>query len=71
MDSKLKDHWANVIRPLFRQDAYFRVIDFRDHFEAEVFWELDTDPSRPRKPSKTIRIIVPWENNVRLPEQVR
>jgi hypothetical protein len=61
MDQKLKDHWSNLIRPLFKHDVYFQIKDFKDHFEVEVFWELDTDPSRPRKPSKTIQIIVPWE----------
>jgi len=60
MDQRLKEHWSNLIRPLFKHDAYFQVKDLKKHFEVEVFWELDTDPSRPRKPSKTIRIIVPW-----------
>ena len=61
MDQELKDHWSILIRPLFKDNAYFAVKDFKDHFEAEVFWELGTDESRPRKPSKTVRIIVPWE----------
>jgi len=61
MDRKLQDHWSDLIRTLFKPDADLRVRDNEDHYEAVVSWKLGTDPSRPSKRSKRIRIIVPWE----------
>ena len=61
MDQKLQDHWKNLIRPLFQDVAYFEVRVLRKNFEVEVSWIISTDPSRPNKPSKTLRIIFPWE----------
>lgn len=61
MDRNLQNHWSDLIRPLFKQSAELRVLDFKDHYEAVVSWKLGTDPSRPSKRSKTIRIIVSEE----------
>jgi hypothetical protein len=61
MDQKLQDHWKNLIRPLFQDVAYFAVRVLGKNFEVEVSWIINTDPSRPNKPSKTLRIIFPWE----------
>lgn len=62
MDQKLKEHWENLINPLFEDAAYFKVRDLGRDFKVEVAWALDTgDPVRPKKASKTLRIIIPWE----------
>jgi len=56
----MKDHWLKIIRPLFKPDANFKVFDKDDH-EIEVSWKLHSDPSRPSKRSKKIRIIISHE----------
>lgn len=67
MDRKLQDHWSELIRPLFRHDADFKVQNFEKvknfekDFEVEVSWKLGIDPSRPSKRSKKIRIIIPFD----------
>jgi hypothetical protein len=62
---KLKEHWKNLISPLLKDAAYFNVAVKGprgcEDFWIEVAWILDTDPSRPNKQSKTLRIIFPWE----------
>ncbi|MCK9375964.1 MAG: hypothetical protein M0P73_07430 [Syntrophobacterales bacterium] len=61
MDRELKNHWSNLIRPLFKQGADLRVRDSIDYYEVVVSWKLGTDSSRPSKRSKRMRIVVPWE----------
>jgi len=61
MGRGLKEHWLNIIRPLFRPDADLRILDSKDDYEVLVSWKLHTDPSRPSKRSKRIIIIVPLE----------
>lgn len=61
MDRKIHEHWLNLICPLFRKDAYLSVLDLKEDYEVLVSWKLGTDPSRPSKRSKTIRIIVSEE----------
>lgn len=62
MDSNLQDHWLNLIRPLFKPDADFKILDLKDDYEVVISWKLHTDLSRPSKRSKTIRIIVSRES---------
>jgi hypothetical protein len=62
MDQKLKDHWENLIRPLFEDADYFKVRGLGRDVKVEVAWALDTgDIVRPQKASKTLWIIIPWE----------
>jgi len=64
MDQKLQNHWNNLIRPLFKDAFSFetRVVGNNyKNFEIEVFWIINNDSSRPNKPSKTLRIVIPWE----------
>jgi hypothetical protein len=61
MDRKLQDHWSDLIRSVFKQGADLIVRDSIDHYEVIVSWKPGTDPSRPSKSSKRIRISVPWE----------
>lgn len=61
MDRKLQNHWSELIRPLFKQGADLTVLDSIDYYELIVSWKLGTDPLRPSKRSKKIRIVVPWE----------
>jgi hypothetical protein len=61
MEQELQNHWENLITPLLKDVAS---LEFRlrgKNFEAEISWVINTDPSRPKKPSKTLRIIFPWE----------
>lgn len=61
MDKKLQHHWLDLIRPLFMKDADLNILYQKDDYEVLVSWKLGTDPSRPSKRSKTIRIIVSEE----------
>jgi hypothetical protein len=61
MNRDLQEHWLNIIRPVFIPDADLRILDFKDDYEVLVSWKLHTDPSRPSKRSKKIRIIVSRE----------
>ena len=61
MDQKLQEHWVNLIRPLFRENADFKVTGLKEEFEVVVSWKVGTAPSRPSKSSKPIRIIVTEE----------
>jgi len=61
MGLKYREHWLNLIRPLFMKDADLSIVDLKEEYEVVVSWKLGTDPSRPSKRSKTIRIIVSEE----------
>ena len=61
MDEQLRNHWTNELRKLFSEDAEFSPLDYSDHYEVTVSWRINTDPERPNKRSKTIRIVVPEE----------
>jgi len=61
MNSNLQDHWLNLIRPLFKPDADFKILDLKDDYVVIVSWKLHTDLSRPSKRSKRIQIIVSHE----------
>lgn len=70
MDHKLKEHWKNLINPLFEDAAYFNVRGLGRDFKVEVAWALDTgDPVRPKKASKTLLIIIPWETIIEYQEK--
>jgi hypothetical protein len=66
MDQKLQEHLKNLIRPLFNDADIFDVrllggIGIIRDFEVKVQWIITTDQSRPKKPSKILRIIFPGE----------
>jgi hypothetical protein len=61
MNRELQEHWTNLIRPFFKRGADLRVDSSIDHYEVVVSWKLGTEPLRPSKRSKRIRIVVPWE----------
>ena len=61
VDQKLRNHWDSQLRALFRKDAEFSVVELPGRYEVAVSWRINTDPERPNKRSKTIRIVVPEE----------
>lgn len=61
MNEELRRRWSDLIRPLFRYDAEFSINALSGDFRVSVSWNLGTDPSRPKKRSKTITILVPRE----------
>ena len=61
MNEKLRNHWNNLLQPLFPEDSEFSPCIYSDRYEATISWKITTDPQRPNKRSKTIRIVVPEE----------
>ncbi len=62
MNNELRIHWQSLLQPLFPNGAKFKVPNpAASEFQAKVFWNIESDPDRPNKMSKTIRIIVTAE----------
>lgn len=61
MDEELREFWKEEIQRELPADARLTPIPREDRFEVTVGWKIKSDPERPNKPSKTIRIIVPQE----------
>ena len=59
MNNELRNHWQSLLQPLFPDGAKIKVPNPEaSDFLAKVFWSIESDPDRPNKMSKTIRIIV-------------
>ncbi len=57
---KIKEHWIDIIKNCFPQNASLFLHDLRD-FCLDVDWKLGTDQSRPNKRSKKLRLIISEE----------
>ena len=61
MNKELHKHWLDQISPLFPDDTEFTPFVDLDDFRTNASWRLNTDPERPNKRSKIIKIIIPSE----------
>ncbi len=61
VSNDLRNHWENLLRPVFPAGARFDIDANASDFRAKVRWQVGTDPSRPHKMSKTIFVVVPVE----------
>jgi len=59
MNKELHKHWSDQIRPLFPNDTEFTSCDNIDDFITKASWRLNTDPGRPNKRSRIVKIIIP------------
>jgi hypothetical protein len=50
--------WVKMIRPLFPKNARIEVVGGPD-VVLRIDWKLGTDPARPHKRSRLIRVIIP------------
>lgn len=53
---EIVEHFVQIIRSLFPDDAQFHVFCKSNDYFIEIQWLLGTDPSRPNKPSRRIQI---------------
>ena len=60
-NEELLNNWVNLLKPLFPDDA--NIACYLKSYDPyiKVSWTLKSDPSRPTKQSKTIKIIIPQE----------
>jgi len=58
MNKNLHRHWSDLICPLFPKDTKFIPFDDFDDFITKASWRLNTDPKRPNKRSKIVKIII-------------
>lgn len=54
------EEWIELIRPLFPNDARIET-DAGDDVVLRIDWKLGSDPDRPNKRSRLIRVIIPRE----------
>ena len=59
MNKDLHKHWFDQIRPLFPDETEFTPFEDFDDFITQASWKLNTDPERPNKRSKKVKIIIP------------
>ena len=58
MTEDLLDYWVRLIRPLFPANAWIVARYDGDDHVIEIDWKLDTDPARPNRRSRKIRITI-------------
>ena len=57
----IKEHLKNVALSAFDNNVQKKLCEQFDYFCLEVLWKIATDPKRPNKRSKTIKIIISEE----------
>jgi hypothetical protein len=63
MTKEVVKDWIDSIRPLFPPNTQFEFERFVDSDDVvfKIHWTLKTDPKRPSKPSRLIRVVVTRE----------
>lgn len=57
---EIKEHWVDIIKDNFPKDSY-QFLHQIDAFCLDINWKLKSDPSRPNKRSKKLRLIISEE----------
>ena len=60
MTEPIVNEWIELIRPLFPKNARIE-IDAGNDVVLRIDWKLESDPNRPNKRSRLIRVIIPEE----------
>ena len=60
MTKPFVNDWIELIRPLFPKDARIEM-DAGNDVVLRIDWKLRSDPNRPNKRSRLIRVVIPEE----------